>query len=98
MEIGVIRIGNAALVTLPGELFAEIGLNIKARSPFRTTIISELTNGSFCYIPTAAAYDRGGYETEFSAKVYGLYMLTRDAQQIVEETAGKLLRAAAEEL
>jgi neutral ceramidase len=96
MEMGVLAIGDTAVVTLPGELFTEIGMNIKSRSPFRTTIISELTNGSLCYIPTASAFDRGGYETEFSAKVYGLYMLTREAQRIVEETAWKLLAEAAE--
>ncbi|MFP4383832.1 MAG: hypothetical protein ACLFST_02380 [Spirochaetia bacterium] len=97
MEVGVLAIGDTAMVTLPGELFSEIGMNIKSRSPFRTTIISELTNGSFCYIPTASAFDRGGYETDFSAKVYGLYMLTRDAQEIVENAAERLLRSAADQ-
>ncbi len=97
MEMGLLCFGDTAVVSLPGELFSEIGLNIKSKSPFRMTIISELTNGSLCYIPTTAAFERGGYETDFSAKVYGLYMLKANAQEIVEAAAGKLLNAAAEQ-
>jgi hypothetical protein len=97
MEMGLLCFGDTAVVSLPGELFTEIGLNIKSKSPFRITIISELTNGSLCYIPTTAAFERGGYETDFSAKVYGLYMLKANAQEIVETAAGKLLNAAAEQ-
>lgn len=91
MEMQVLRIGDAAIVSLPGELFVEIGLAIKDASPFEHTIIAELTNGSFCYIPTDEAYKRGGYETDFSAKVYGLYMLTEDAASIVRRSAATLL-------
>ena len=51
-----------ALVGLPGEIFVELGLAIKERSPFRHTIVNELCNDSIGYVPTAKAYAEGGYE------------------------------------
>ncbi|MFW6288576.1 MAG: hypothetical protein ACOC2Q_02215, partial [Spirochaetota bacterium] len=85
-----------AIVAMPGELFVEIGMRIKEASPFALTAIVELANGSLCYLPTSEAYEKGGYETEFSAKVYGLYMLTAQTQEIIERAAAELLGELAE--
>ncbi len=49
-------------VPLPGEIFVELGLAIKQDSPFPSTIITELANGSIGYIPTRRAYSQGNYE------------------------------------
>lgn len=65
VEIQVLRLGDAVLVGLPGEVFTEFGLEIKARSPFRETFIVELANGWHGYIPTRAAFAHGGYEPRF---------------------------------
>lgn len=63
VEVQVIALGpDLAWVSLPGEIFVELGLAIKAASPFKHTIIAELANGSIGYIPTARAYDEGNYE------------------------------------
>jgi neutral ceramidase len=51
-----------AIVALPGEIFVELGLAIKAVSPFRYTFIAELANGSIGYIPNLEAYPQGNYE------------------------------------
>lgn len=51
-----------AVVGLPGEIFVELGLAIKAASPFRHTFIAELANGSMGYVPHRAAYEQGSYE------------------------------------
>lgn len=63
-EITVFALGtHAAIVCLPGEIFAEFGLQIKQQSPFGHTIINELSNGSvYGYICTPEAYTQGGYE------------------------------------
>ena len=59
-----LRIGDAALVALPGEVFAETGLEIKASSLFQTTLIAELANDYLGYIcPREALERQGGYET-----------------------------------
>ena len=63
LEVQAFRLGpETAIVTLPGEIFVELGLAIKAASPFETTIVIELTNDSPAYIPTKKAFVEGSYE------------------------------------
>ena len=62
-EVQVLAIGDVAIVAFPCELFTEHGLRTKQGSPFRTTIVSELSNGWFGYVPTVEAFEHGGYET-----------------------------------
>lgn len=63
VEVQVITLGNeVAWVSLPGEVFVELGLAIKQASPFKYTMIAELANGSVGYIPNQAAYAEGNYE------------------------------------
>ena len=63
VEVQVVTLGqDLAWVSLPGEIFVELGLTIKAGSPFKQTIIAELANGSVGYIPTKRGFDEGNYE------------------------------------
>jgi hypothetical protein len=63
LEVQVFRLGpDTAIVTLPGEVFVELGLAIKAASPFKTTLVIELTDDSPAYIPTKKAFVEGSYE------------------------------------
>jgi len=63
VEVQVITMGNTlAWVSLPGEIFVELGLSIKAASPFSLTCVAELANGSIGYIPNRSAYAEGNYE------------------------------------
>jgi hypothetical protein len=63
VEVQVIALGNdIAWVSLPGEIFVELGLEIKQDSPFRHTILAELANGSVGYVPARRAYAQGNYE------------------------------------
>ncbi|MEN8772174.1 MAG: hypothetical protein ABF379_13180 [Akkermansiaceae bacterium] len=61
VEIQVISIGHdLTIVCLPGEVFVDLALAIKRGSPFRTTLIMELSNyAETCYIPTARRMPRG---------------------------------------
>jgi hypothetical protein len=61
-EIQVMRLGDAALVAVPGELFVEFGLEIKGRSVAPHTFIVGYVNGWIGYIPTPQAWEQGGYE------------------------------------
>jgi hypothetical protein len=58
-----LRIGSLGIATFPGEAFAELGLEVKARSPFKPTMLIELANDYRGYIPTVLAHENGGYET-----------------------------------
>ncbi|MBQ6008538.1 MAG: neutral/alkaline non-lysosomal ceramidase N-terminal domain-containing protein [Kiritimatiellae bacterium] len=61
--VSSLAIGDSlAFAGLPGEPFVDIGRAVKARSPFRTTIVTCLTNGSEGYIPSTKAHADGGYE------------------------------------
>ncbi len=57
------RIGDLGIASIPFEVFTEIGLEIKAKSPFTDTFTIELANGSNGYLPTPPQHDLGGYET-----------------------------------
>jgi hypothetical protein len=59
----VLRIGPVCIGTIPGEPFAEIGLEFRKRSPVQPAFLVELAHGSFGYIPTAKHFEWGGYET-----------------------------------
>ena len=57
---------DIALIAMPGEPFAEIGLGVKAGSPFQYTLFSGYSNVGWAYIPAADAYPLGGYEVEIT--------------------------------
>ena len=64
LEIQALRLSSElAIVTLPGEVFVELGLAIKRSSPFRNTLVIELANDAPGYIPTRKAFPEGSYET-----------------------------------
>ena len=60
--VQAIRIGDVAIVGVPGEFFTVLGEEIKRRSPFRYTYVFELANDYIGYIPDRAGFDRGGYQ------------------------------------
>jgi hypothetical protein len=90
VEVHVIALGDElAIVCLPGEVFVDLGLAIKRASPFRTTLVVEL---SCCdetlYVPTRVAHAGGSYEVLNSA-------LKPGSGEMLAEAAVRLLREAA---
>jgi hypothetical protein len=61
-EIQAFRIGDAAVVGLPGEPFVEGALQIKLASPTFPTYIAHDVNHYAGYLPTKEAFPRGGHE------------------------------------
>lgn len=62
--IQVLRLGEAAIAALPGEVFVETGLNIKSKSDAKPLFLASLANGYIGYICTDEALtEQGGYET-----------------------------------
>jgi hypothetical protein len=61
--VQALRIGDVGIVTFPGEAFVEMGLDVKAKSPFPLTFCIDLSNDYLGYIPTVSSHEQGGYET-----------------------------------
>ena len=60
-----LRVGEFVLITFPGELTVEIGLNIKKASPHKQTFVAGYTNGYIYYTPTAKQLEnRGGAQED----------------------------------
>jgi neutral ceramidase len=70
--INAVRIGDGVIITGPGEVFTEIGMAVKQRSPGTPTLYAGYTNGALGYFPIATAYPEGGYEPAYSNRSYGL--------------------------
>jgi hypothetical protein len=66
VEVAGLRVGEFVLVTFPGELTVEIGLNIKKASPHKMTFVAGYTNGYIYYTPTAAQLKNTGGAQEDS--------------------------------
>jgi hypothetical protein len=65
VEMRVLRIGDVAMVSMPGEPFAEIGVAFKKASPFAFTMFCGYSSGvGGDYMPTAPEFSFGGYEIE----------------------------------
>ena len=62
-ELQFLSLGDVCLVGVPGEMFAEIGQEIKWHSPYRRTFILYNSTAYLSYLPHANAYLAGGYET-----------------------------------
>ena len=62
----VFRLGDVAIVAVPGEPFVEEQLRIKRESPAGFTFTAHMSNGYVGYIPTREAFQGGGYETRTS--------------------------------
>ncbi len=67
---------------MPGELFTELGVQIKRRSPFRYIYIVELANDYIGYIPDEEAFNLGGYQVWTG---FHIFVAQGTGEAIVEE-------------
>lgn len=79
-----LKIGDFVLITYSGELFSQIGLNIKKSSKYEYTFVTGYTNGNVGYSPTRDAYDGDGYEVSLSK-------LAPEWQEIFEDKVSKII-------
>ncbi len=82
LKMQALRVGDLGIVTIPCEVFAEVGLEIKRRSPITPTCVIDLANGYNGYLPTPEQHALGGYETWAATSSY---LETSASRKIVEE-------------
>jgi len=86
VEVVGLRVGEFVLVTFPGELTVQIGLNIKKASPHRQTYVAGYTNGYIYYAPTAEQLkNRGGAQEDSDC------ILAPAWQNLFEQKAAQVL-------
>jgi hypothetical protein len=68
-RVHALRFGPAAVASTAGEIFAQIGIDVKTRSPLPHTLFAGYTNGDIGYVPIPDAYAEGGYEVERACRV-----------------------------
>lgn len=87
------NIGGLGVVAIPCEVFVEIGLDIKKRSPLKPTFTISLANGYNGYLPTPEHHALGGYETWRARSSY----LETNASPKIVETVMRLLQQMSRE-
>ena len=65
-ETQVIALDDVAFAAMPGEMFAQFGVDLSEESPFSTLFKIELANDYIGYVPTRRAFEEGSYETWFA--------------------------------
>ena len=66
LPLRFVAINDTMIWSAPVEMFCEIAMNIRDKSPFTQTFYFGYTNGWFGYLPTAKAFEEGGYEPKTS--------------------------------
>jgi hypothetical protein len=66
LPLRFVAINDNVIWSAPVEMFCEIAIGIRERSPFKQTFYFGYTNGWFGYLPTAKGFDEGGYEPRTS--------------------------------
>ena len=66
LPIRFVRINDTAIWSAPVEMFCEIAMHVREHSPFAHTMYFGYTNGWLGYLPTAKAFEEGGYEPRTS--------------------------------
>ncbi len=79
-----VRIGDTVFVTFPGEVFTEIGLKVKQRSPLEKTFIFGLAGAFDNYLPTAEEFKEEGYAALISP-------YSPNAEQVLIDTSLELI-------
>ena len=88
VPVQCLRIGDAAIVGLPGEPFTALGLEIKKQSPARQTFVVGYANDwRPAYVPPADQTQRGGYGER---PCEGRYLVAEAAKMMVDSALKSL--------
>lgn len=93
-KIYLIKIGEVALLFIPGEVFMEVGLKIKELSHIKKLLIVGYTGAYAGYIPTLEEFDRYGYAAYMVPLMLGWPPYNRNIAQILIKECVSLLSHA----
>jgi hypothetical protein len=87
-----IRLGDAAIVLHPGELYSYYGLAIRQDSPFRDTIVVGYTDDLIGYVPDPSAYQKREYSAIIVPKILDLPPFAPDVGRRLKAAVVDLLK------
>jgi hypothetical protein len=87
VELCGLRIGEFRLVTFPGELTCEVGLDVKRAAGIPTAFVAGCTNGYIHYAPTVRQRENTGFAQEDCD-----CMVAAEWQRVFETAAVEILR------
>ena len=87
IPLQVLRIGDLSIAAIPFEVFVEIGLEVKKKTPFSDAFTIELANDSRGYLPTPEQHKLGGYETWM-----GTNRVQKDASVLITTSILKMMQ------
>ncbi|MCK4966129.1 neutral/alkaline non-lysosomal ceramidase N-terminal domain-containing protein, partial [bacterium] len=71
IRLSVLKVGNVVFTGVSGEVFTQIGMQVKELSPYKNTCMISHCNGSSGYLVTDDAYPKGGYEVRSTRALVG---------------------------
>ena len=86
VELVALRVGDFRLITFPGEVVCQIGLNIKEAAKHDNTFVAAYTNGYIYYCPTKEQLLNRGNAQEDSECI-----LAPEWQKLFEDKAAEML-------
>jgi neutral ceramidase len=92
VEVTLVRLGSAVLMTQPGEVFSETAVEFRKRAQqmgYAFPWLVSYSNGSYAYLPPNNAFEEGGYEVELALRVG----LSRKLQDRITEAILPILKS-----
>ena len=77
-ELSAVRIGDAAILAAPFELFNTTGVRMREKSPFALTMVNGFSGGYHDYLPTSNTYPNS-YEANEMEFVFGTDLVVEEA-------------------
>ena len=93
-RLAVVRIGDVHLACVSAEVFSRLADELRAATGGSVYVVG-CANGLFGYLPTAEAYDEGGYETDTAFVYYDSYRPKRGTFEAVRDRLAEMIAEGA---
>ena len=93
-RLGVVRIGEVCFACVNAEPFSRLADDLRAKVARRDVYVVGYANGLFGYLPTAEAYDEGGYETDLAFVFYNSFRPKRGTFEMIGDRLAESIQRA----
>jgi hypothetical protein len=84
-RISILRVGDGAIVALPGEMFYQAGRDLAAQLIAEPVCVAAYCHGYIGYVPTPESFALGGYEVEEAHRYVGLWRISPQATSLIAD-------------